>query len=376
MKIAIMTLRLHKNYGGILQNYALNKTLREMGHDVETINIVWDIRLKQPQKYIIWIKRIIKNIIKFRWTPLDIEGQILKLDPITTQHTKAFKLKNIPLTKKIYYLPNGDFSDINDKFDAVVVGSDQVWRPKYANGIEHNFLDFITNERIKRIAYSISFGTDRNEYTPHQQMLCGKLIKKFKAISVREESSINLIQNIFKWEISNITQTLDPTLLLKKEEYLKLIGNYKNINKIFYYILDYTEDKQKVINQMEHQLGISSYTLTPEGMSNNSTSIIPPVEEWLKSILSSQFVITDSFHGCVFCIIFNKPFIVYGNNFRGKARFDSLLKIFGLENRFIESSSQLKDKQIFKEPIDWETVNNVLEEQKQISKNFLISALS
>lgn len=375
MRIAIMTLRLHKNYGGILQNYALNKVIRDMGHNVETINIVWNTRLTPLKKCFIWTKRLIKNLIRMKWSPLDFEGQILKQDQITTQYTKAFKIKYIPLTSKIYYLPNGDFSDLNENYDAIIVGSDQVWRPKYANGIKHYFLDFITNSNIKRIAYSISFGTNINEYTRYQQLQCSNLIKKFNAISVREESGIQLIQKIFKYK-KNVTQTLDPTLLLEKEEYLNLIGNYENNDKIFYYILDYTEDKQKAINQIEQKLSIPSFTLTPEGVENNSTLIIPPVEEWLKAIISSRFIVTDSFHGCVFSILFNKPFFVYGNNFRGKARFDSLLKTFGLENRFIVSSSQLKNRQILDEQINWDTINQTIERQKQISKNFLFTALA
>lgn len=141
-------------------------------------------------------------------------------------------------------------------------------------------------------------------------------------------------------------------------------------------MLDYTEDKQKAINQIEQKLSIPSFTLTPEGVDNNSTLIIPPVEEWLKAIISSRFIVTDSFHGCVFSILFNKPFFVYGNNFRGKARFDSLLKTFGLENRFIVSSSQLKNRQILDEQINWDTINQTIERQKQISKNFLFTALA
>ncbi len=96
-----MTLRLHKNYGGILQNYALNKVLSDLGHEVETLNIVWDLRYKGPQKYWTYLKRIIKNIIKREWTPLDLESRIMRSDSKTTIYTTAFK-KNIYLFLKRY----------------------------------------------------------------------------------------------------------------------------------------------------------------------------------------------------------------------------------------------------------------------------------
>lgn len=375
MRIGILTLRLHKNYGGILQNYALNKALTNAGHQVETINIIWDIRIHGWKKYYIWTKRIIKNCIKMKWHPIDIENKILKEDPLTTQNTTLFKQKFIPLTQKKYFMPYADFTDINEKYDAIIVGSDQVWRPKYTLGINRYFLDFITNNKIKKIAYAASFGTDENEYTPLQQKVCGKLIKSFDAISVREEGAIKLIQEKLRWKVK-ATRTIDPTMLLDVENYKNLIGNYTENNKIFVYILDNTNDKQKAIHIVEKEIGLSSFTLTPEGMANESTSIIPPIEEWLKAIASSKFIITDSFHGCVFSILFNKPFIIYGNSFRGKSRFDSLLKIFNLEEHYISTSDELIQRNIINKKIDWEMINQTISQEKKQSLEFLYSALS
>lgn len=185
MKIGILTLRLFKNYGGILQNYALSRFLQKNGYDVETINIVWSYQLNGVKKYFVWLKRLVRNMLIGKWYSLDEEKILRNNELVAAQRVNAFKEKNIPLSQKVYSLPGADFSDISNKYDTIIVGSDQVWRPKYTGGIEKYFLSFADN-RIKKIAYSASFGTDKNEYSFYEKWVCGKLIKRFDAISVRE----------------------------------------------------------------------------------------------------------------------------------------------------------------------------------------------
>lgn len=374
MKIGIMTLRLHKNYGGILQNYALNKVLSNLGYEVETLNIVWDLRYKGSQKYLTYLKRIIKNIIKREWTPLDLENRIMKSDSKTTIYTTAFKKKHIPLSKEVYIMPYADFSATNEKYDAIIVGSDQVWRPMYTKGIKRYFLDYITNSNIKKIAYAASFGTSQNEYSVKQARLCGGLLSSFKAISVREDDGINQVKSIFHID-NQVTRCIDPTMLLTVDEYKKMIGEYSEENKIFIYILDENLDKMKLVKQTENLLGLESYTLTPDGMKNDSSCVIPPVESWLKAIITSKFVITDSFHGCVFSILFNKPFIVYGNKSRGISRFKTLLNALELTSRYIDSMEHFSSL-LLSESIDWKHINDLISKERSHGLSFLNKSLS
>ncbi len=373
MRIGILTLRLHKNYGGILQNYALSKVLEKLGHDVETINIFWDIRPKGIERIKVLLKRIIKKYILQKDVDIFEEEKILKEDVHTTVNTKRFKNTYIHLSKDVYIVPKDDFSKINDYYDAIVVGSDQVWRPRYTMGIKKYFLDFITKPNIKKLSYAASFGTETNEYTYKESAECGKLIEKFDGVSVREESAIKLITDSLKWNVLPQCH-IDPTLLLEPSDYLFSGVIKKPTDNLFVYILDIDSMKQDAISVIANFLNITPYTLLTSGLSNNSTDIIPPIEDWLSGIMNAKFVITDSFHGCVFSILFHKPFIVYGNSERGMARFDSLLHTFGLEDRFINSPTQLSPSLLNAE-IDWELVEKIRTKEKYRSFNYLQETL-
>lgn len=372
MKIGILTLRLFKNYGGILQNYALSRFLQKNGYDVETINIAWSYQLNGVKKYLVWLKRSVRNVLSGKWHPLDEERILRNNESVAAQRINAFKEKNIPLSQKVYSLPGANFSDVNDKYDTIIVGSDQVWRPKYTCGIENYFLSF-ADDRIRKIAYSASFGTDKNEYSSNEMRVCGKLIKRFDAVSVREESAIPLIREQLHWDV-DVIQTLDPTMLLDIADYKSLVGRVVNNNKIFVYVLDRSVQKMSFVEKLEKELCMPGFTITPKGMDNKSAYVMPPVETWLSALLESEFIFTDSFHGCVFSILFNKPFYVYGNKSRGKSRFDHLLKIFNLQERYLDEHTSLENFEVNAD-IDWNSVNALLQKHKERSKQFLLSAL-
>ena len=167
MRIGILTLPLHTNYGGILQAYALQTVLERMGHDVCLIE-----KKRQPLRLPLWKaplsygKRIVKNLTGHPF-PIFYEKKMNREEPIVRQNTDKF------INKYIKRRIVDDFSDIKETdFDAIVVGSDQIWRPKYFQEIEHTFLDFTEGWNIKRIAYAASFGTDKWEYTPEQTERC------------------------------------------------------------------------------------------------------------------------------------------------------------------------------------------------------------
>lgn len=366
MKIAILTLPLHTNYGGILQAYALQTILERMGNDVHVIE-----KKRKPLSLPIYKmpfsygKRIIKNLIGRRF-PLFYEQKINRERPIIQQYTDEF------IHKYIHLKQYDTFSGIlPSEYDAFVVGSDQVWRPKYfgANQMGNAYLQFTESWDVKRLAYAASFGTENWEYTPKQTEECSRLAKLFNAISVREDSGIELCKKYLGVDARHV---LDPTMLLGKQDYINLFEaahTPKSKGNLLYYILDETEEKKGILKSI-----VDEKKLNPFNVKSNSDDISspiseriqPPLEQWLRGFYDADFIFTDSFHACVFSILFNKPFIVYGNKNRGMSRFVSLLTMFGLEDTLVTSSKSLSDVDF-----DWQKVNLTLSQKRKEAHSFL-----
>lgn len=384
MKIAILTLPLHSNYGGIIQNYALQKVLEKMGHEVATVNFI-PSKSVLPLKEIpiAYSKRIIKKILGRKDGIIFLEKKKNHDKIIVERNVRRFINSHIKLT---YAISNKeDIKSLNqNNFDAFIVGSDQIWRPPYAFiSIETAFLDFVTDANVKKIAYAISFGTDNIEFSKEQISNCGKLIEKFNAISTREISAIDIINNKLKWKCkSQPILTLDPTMLLNSSDYLSLINNntkekMSSLSGLFYYILDDSDNKNDIKIKIASKLKLASYTVSPKSKDfwdKAENKIVPPIEDWLYAFFKADFIFTDSFHGCVFSIIFRKPFLVYGNKRRGMARFDTLLNIFHLQNRLIDENSDIDD--LINTPIDWNHIENMINNRKNESIDFLFKSLA
>ena len=371
MHIGILTLPFNNNYGGYLQAYALIRILKDLGHNVELIN-------RRPNRqyrvrFIYTIKTVIKILIGKKHGPLfyDPEKNIKREGILMMK----FVNQSIPRSKPYYtsqQLKNG----CKNKYDAIVVGSDQVWRSIYVPNIEDFFLKFTKGQNLKRIAYAASFGTNAPEYTKKQILQCGKLITLFNAISVREKSGINVI-NKFNWKVQIKPHvTLDPTMLLSREDYLKLINKHlnENINHyIFSYVLDQSKTTKKIIESINNSMKLPIYDIFNTIDKDSSQTILPSIEHWLLSISESKFVITDSFHGTVFSIIFNKPFAVYINNYRGADRIESLLSLLNLENRIIKTQNDIET--IIQNEITWKDINKRIINLQSKSLLFLKQSL-
>ena len=358
MKIGILTLRLHNNYGGILQAYALQKVLQQMGHDVTLIDKSRFIKLPlfSFSRYYLYFKRLILKMISDRSLPVRWDKKLNDDMAIMSTNTYPFILKNI---KRIE--TNNNYSNIKqDDFDAFVVGSDQVWRPKYFGQtiIPCAYLSFAKEWNVKRISYAASFGTEDWEYTEEQTAECKELIRLFDAVSVRESSAVELCKKHFDTSAMHV---LDPTMLLDASDYIKLFEEAhtpQSLGSLMCYILDENKEKQEVVSCIEQTLHLKSFSVNSKYEVADAPleeRIQPPVEAWLRGFNDAEFVITDSFHACVFSILFEKPFIVYANKNRGMARFHSLLSIFGLENRLITNSEDAL--RVINEHINWEAVN-------------------
>lgn len=370
MKIGILTLHLHNNYGGILQAYALQKVLQQMGHDVTLIDKSRFIKLPLFKKYPSYFKRLIKNVLFHSNLVVRWDKKYNDDMNVISINTYPFILKYI---KRIE--ANNNYSNIKqDDFDAFVVGSDQVWRPKYFGQtiIPCAYLYFAKEWNVKRISYAASFGTEDWEYTEEQTAECKELIRLFDAVSVRESSAVELCKKHFDTSAMHV---LDPTMLLDASDYIKLFedeNTAQSPGSLMCYILDENKEKQEVVSCIEQTLHLKSFSVNSKyevADAPMEERIQPPVEAWLRGFNDAEFVITDSFHACVFSILFEKPFIVYGNKNRGMARFHSLLSIFGLENRLITNSEDAL--RVINEPINWEAVNVKKKEWQEKSLNFL-----
>jgi hypothetical protein len=378
MKIGIITLPFNTNYGGILQAYALQSALKKMGHEAITINRKTE-GMPLKMKVLSVGRRLLltasgKKSVVIRTWPDKNE------DLIISGHTNRFITENIKTTPQ--FKSENDFSMLQEQgFEAFVVGSDQVWRPKYSPDIANHFLGFVQNKKnIKRVSYAASFGVDNWEYTEEQTKKCSELAAQFNAISVREDSGVILCNKHLGVKAIRV---IDPTLLIDKKEYIALVERDK-IPKfdgtLLNYVLDRAPDKQAIIHGIETQLNLKTFSTMPEtsfresGKNKLQQCVFPPVTSWIRGFMDADFVVTDSFHGTVFSIIFNKPFLAIGNEKRGMSRFVSLLRIFGLEDRLVtENTPEISG--IIKTPIDFEKVNSILNTEKMLTMKFLNDAL-
>lgn len=336
MRIAILTLPLHGNYGGILQNYALQHVLEKIGYTVETIQLPWEWKLPFWKKPLSYTKRFIRKyflhkpcrIFAEKWFNAN-EGKLIeKMQEFVALYIRVRKVKKL--------------TDILDTdYKAFVVGSDQIWRPRYSyRPIEDAYLSFARNwQGIKRVAYAASFGTDGWEYTPKQTSNCKRLVKLFNAVSVREASGVALCKEHLGVEALHV---LDPTLLLDAKDYQRLFEHDDRLHQpggqLLTYILDETQEKLAIIQTLAHRFHYQSFRANSKYEDSSAPleeRIQPPVEQWLKDFHEAKFVVTDSFHATVFSILFGKPFVVIGNRERGLSRIYSLLGLFGLENHIV-----------------------------------------
>lgn len=371
MKIGILTLPLLNNYGGILQAYALQKSIEKLDVEAHLISI---------QKYPIPFKHYFIRRIKL--AILSLLGK--KRDWNLSEKERILKEQNISINTIRFidkYINNKTEKVFSSKelkelelFDAYIVGSDQVWRPKYTGNIYDYFLSFLDeNNTSKKIAYAASFGTDNWEYSILETKKAKKLVNRFDSVSVRESSGVNLCKEYLG---VNATHLLDPTMLLSKEEYinnLKLEKEPKSQGNLMVYILDDSQEKLNLVtNISKNNYKPFCFSLKSKYFNNQQQVHIPRIETWLKGFIDADFIITDSFHGTIFSIIFNKEFITLGNDERGMARFNSLLTEFNLQNRLITDLKDV-DKISQLKKIDWINVNSLLEQRRKESVNFLLN---
>lgn len=376
MRIGILTLPLHTNYGGILQAYALQRVLQGMGHEVVVIDEEKQFRFSLKRRIEMYVKGKLKRLLLGKDAIIYSPEYYKLLWEARTKYTGQFVAEHIARRGV------SNISEITEgEFDAFVVGSDQIWRERYAKlfpGVRNAFLQFTEGWNVRRISYAASFGTDKWEYNKSDTVTCSVMVQRFDAVSVREASGVELCRDKLSVEATHV---VDPTLLLDSTDYIKLIktDTSRSQGDLMCYLLDQSTDSSKIVSSIAEAKALkpfSTNTQTENQQLSLEERIQPPVEEWLQGFRDAEFVVTDSFHACIFSILFAKPFVVIGNKSRGMARFESLLQVFGLTDRLVCSHEDyLSRRETLLRPIDYEQVSRILDEKRSEALEFLGEAL-
>lgn len=364
------------NYGAVLQAAAVEHFLKENGINATHIDYVSKNQsrgkgLTGTLKKVLRTLGILNGIKK-------VLGRDIHLNHQVTNSAVFEDFRNKWLSRTKRYTTYEEFISHPVCFDAIVVGSDQVWRPTQYNKYSDYkvyFLGFAPSN-VKKISYAASFGVDHWEVSDKSiNDEIKSYVRDFDAVSVREDSALNICSSVFGIKAVHV---LDPTLLVGRNYFEGIISSEfseENIlDEIVYYKLDINEEflisVDKLGKQQAKNVRNIYYNLNHDNYEYYS------VPEWLKNIKDSSLVITDSFHCVCFCILFEKEFLCCVNESRGLSRLQSLLGMVGLTDRICSPSDDFIFKISNLNPINYQEVNQLLELKRYDSRKFLLDSLS
>ncbi|BBB90117.1 MAG TPA: polysaccharide pyruvyl transferase family protein [Methylomusa anaerophila] len=362
MNISMITLHRVLNYGSFLQTYALQEYLEKLGHAVKVVDYKPN-RFSNAQYF--WSKNPKgKNNIMYA---LLYNTAVFPKKLIRKLIFDSYVAKYIKLTDMQYHT----FADIKQHLpeaDVYITGSDQVWNSNYNGEVDPAyFVDFAPQGK-PRIAYAASFG--RTELGMEEIQPINKLISKYNAISVRENSALKILDRLGRTDGVHV---VDPTLLLNRDEWGKLIEKRKiNDKYLLIYQLNNNNFMIETAKQIAKEKGLKIVKLALNrrkyaGIDFVFNNITP--SDFLSLFAFADFVVTDSFHGSAFSINFNKELIVIPPEKYG-TRLISLLETMGLPERVIYKNFDLR---IIAEPIDYSLVNEKLQAERRKASDFLSS---
>jgi hypothetical protein len=366
------------NYGGILQSWALQLTLADLGVNALVDSTV-SPRFGRRAPLRTRIRAAVIRLLPAAVLPARLHAE--KLRTRINAPLLSFAGRRIP-TRALLDANLQPRPSVLAEFDAFVVGSDQVWRPKFMN-VSANLFDFLPDaDPRRRFSYAASFGTDGLELGPDELAATRRLAQRLDGISVREKSGIDVVRD--NWGLV-AEQHVDPTLLVDREAYRGLASYQPSSvqpGSLIDYVLDDTDGSRSVVNQASKLLGMSVRSLMPTSPStwgafraDPQRYLKPSIEQWLHAFDTAGFVVTDSYHGTVFSIINNVPFIAIVNHFRGAARFLSLLDLVDLRERIVEPGATLPQS-LVTDTIDWDAVNARLHIERTRSRDYLTRMLT
>lgn len=350
------------NYGAVLQSLALQKVLINLGVENKIVdytdycmidynpdnfkNLSLKRRIKKIMKNIFFYRKLKKKYIIFR----------------------DFVNKNLIMTKNVLNIE--EINEVIDDSDILITGSDQVWSSKIDGGLSDIYTLNVGNNSNRRVSYAASIGDSKIEDYEKSNYI--NKLKLFDSISVREKTAQQILSKILKNK--KIDVNVDPTLLLTKKEWEHIIGNY-GVEKEKY-ILAYTMDDNKeyfdIVNNLSDKTGyrIIYFDLKNKGFKNIYKNVfLANPFEFVNYIKNAEYVVTNSFHGLAFSLIFNKNIWVIPHKTRG-SRMTDLLKELNLENRIVKTVDEFIGKD-YSENINYHDVNIKIDEMRNKSRLWL-----
>lgn len=337
-KIGILTFNRPINYGALLQAYAL-KTVVSSYAETDVINYYCPYIEDFYNPFNNFIKGIVRTIV-------------------FGKRNKRFKKFIAELSTEDVY----NKQSIRDvTYNKIIVGSDQVWNYG-CSGNDETFL--LPDIQTQKYSYAGSFGV--SELPDEQVPFFKKCLSDFRYISVRERTG----QDICKQQLGLESElVLDPTLLLTKQDWAQ---RFQPLSAKKGYVLifapKHNETLQSTAKKLAQQLRLPIYNLSVEVTNRFGDKVIKNAgpKQWVELFYNASFIVTDSFHAMAFSINFNKPFFVFTNNNRS-SRLADFLGMLGLQNRLNPSFEEIDATA----KIDYESVNNVLENERKKSISFI-----
>ena len=365
-KIGIITMHRVRNYGSVLQTYALQKALEKLNCDARVIDYIPDrCRLKtdfrvNPDKYtkngkVNYPKKILMSLF----------CSFPKL--YFTSKFTLFLKKNVKMTQRTYYSSEELKEDVN-QYDIVMNGSDQVWNTYWDNGIDDVFFLGFADQNVNKCAYGASFS--KSYLSENEIELMYPYLKEYHFISVREKSGIEILNRM---GIDGAKWVVDPVLLLQKSDWEMMLSKKRRKKKyIFIYQLNQDLDMSEFADVISNKFG---YDIVYFGIKSlfvkkpRWSCSIPfgsPID-FITLLHDADFVLTDSFHGTVFSTLFNKQFLSIKALF--PERVNSFLSSIGLISRFVDLDSDINS--LINEEIDYTMPNAQIANLRNSSWNVL-----
>lgn len=337
MKIALLTIWHEKNYGAELQAYALIRAIRDLGHSVEMIDIRLSDKTPQTAK-----SKVLNTVLSFSPSEKKFEHFWKKNIPTTKRYKTVLELKNDPPQVDIY-----------------MVGSDQVWNPDITGDFSKLFFLNFGSDKIKRVSYASSLGVSTWLHNEMKDDIC-TLLGRFSYITCREQSGVNILNNVFQVSARRV---LDPTLL--HENYVELTGDINEKPTLAYYPLSKDIKMETLVSRLCSQLNLQPININKKKyLYGKAVWNQPSVNQWIRNIAEAKFVITRSFHGLAFCLIYKRQFAMLATRNNRSTRVTDLLELMGLETRYYNSIEELEEAKPWTVKIDYTVVNEILQKHR------------
>ncbi|MDE5984746.1 MAG: polysaccharide pyruvyl transferase family protein [Eubacterium sp.] len=365
-KVAIITRHAVSNYGSVLQAYALQKAIGSFGFESEIIDYI-----RFDEDY----KNIADTLVKKSSWNKNIATRLVYKSIQSPEYIKmgrAFEKyrKNLLIESSTRYCSIDELKKNPPKADIYCTGSDQVWGAIGNDEIDGAyFLDFVPDSK-KKIAYAASFGKTEASHKSSKKLR--KYLSSYDYITVREKSAVEIIN---KLGLNNVTQVLDPTLLLDKNEWSKLIDNDINDKYVLLYQLHSNPEMDCYADEFAKKAGLKLIRLTPlfhRTFKSGKAVYLPDISTFLSYIKNAEYMITDSFHGTAFAINFNTQFIdiLPGET---KTRNQSILELAELSERIL---NDYNDFSFIDNKIDFTNSNEKIAQSRVQSLELLYKMLT